>query len=296
MDGYAKDTSVYGESFKGVVMNVRSPLRYPGGKTKKSIRSLILSHAPQNYVEYREPFVGGGGIYFGIPTEKTRWINDMHSGLISFYNQLKEDGDGFIKKCRRLIVDIDDIDQIKRQFEKLISDPKADPGLKYYFINRTVWMGRVNYKIKSRLYFSNPQGWKIVYTDRLKEASQVLSNTKITCGSYEILLEAPGDSVFIYCDPPYVVNTEMSATDQQYEHNFTLDQHEQFANAVKKSNHMICISYDDHELVRDLFSKKDGFRIHEAEWKYSGSSMKKKKTGRELIITNYEKADQDIFV
>ena len=39
---------------------IKSPLRYPGGKSRlaKSIVSLIPS-----FEEYREPFLGGGSIY-----------------------------------------------------------------------------------------------------------------------------------------------------------------------------------------------------------------------------------------
>ena len=283
------------QSFKGVMMAVMSPLRYPGGKAKKSIRSLIMAHAPQGYSEYREPFVGGGGIYFGISSSKNRWINDMHSGLISFYTQLRDNGTNFISQCRNLVKDIEDPVQLKKQFDNFVNSTHTDPGLKYFFINRTVWMGRVNYKVKSRLYFSNPQGWRIVNTDRLSIASNILSGTNITCGDYRNLLQKPGNSVFIYCDPPYVVNSEMSETDKQYEYNFKLEQHEEFANSVKSSPHMICISYDDHELVRDLFTEQDGFFVHEAQWKYSGSSMATKKIGNELIITNYKVTDEDIF-
>ena len=42
----------------------KSPLRYPGGKSRalKQILPLI----PVNISEFREPFVGGGSVFFAI--------------------------------------------------------------------------------------------------------------------------------------------------------------------------------------------------------------------------------------
>ena len=39
---------------------IRSPLRYPGGKSK--FLDTILPNIPADYFEFREPFVGGGSV------------------------------------------------------------------------------------------------------------------------------------------------------------------------------------------------------------------------------------------
>ena len=38
---------------------MNSIFRYPGGKSRRAVQQLILSYAPADYREYREPFVGG---------------------------------------------------------------------------------------------------------------------------------------------------------------------------------------------------------------------------------------------
>jgi DNA adenine methylase len=43
---------------------IKSPLRYPGGKSRAV--SQILPHIPLNIREYREPFVGGGSVFFAM--------------------------------------------------------------------------------------------------------------------------------------------------------------------------------------------------------------------------------------
>ncbi len=42
-------------------MNIKSPLRYPGGKSK-AIKQ-ISEYLPQKFSELREPFVGGGSVF-----------------------------------------------------------------------------------------------------------------------------------------------------------------------------------------------------------------------------------------
>lgn len=272
-------------------------LRYPGGKSR--VAKKIIPYFPQKFKEYREPFVGGGGIYFAISPEKCdiRWINDCHSGLTDVYKAFRDRPEQFIAKCREISPMFPGDEEVStkengkrynrrlgEKFQELANDWNCDQALRYFFINRTVWAGRVNYEIPSRLYYSNPTGWNIVKGTKLEDAARHIKNTKITCEDFEVLLSEPGEDVAIYCDPPYVVNTDMPETDKQYQHNFELEDHTRFFEAVKKCKHKVCISYDDDELIRRLFRD---FNVHEEEWTYSGSSLAKKKSGKELIITNY---------
>ena len=43
---------------------LKSPLRYPGGKQKAI--SQIAHYLPPKFKEFREPFVGGGSIFFYV--------------------------------------------------------------------------------------------------------------------------------------------------------------------------------------------------------------------------------------
>ena len=65
--------------------NIKSPLRYPGGKSRavKTIAPLI-----PDFEEFREPFVGGGSVFFyckqRFPQRKF-WINDLYFKLFKFW-------------------------------------------------------------------------------------------------------------------------------------------------------------------------------------------------------------------
>lgn len=277
--------------------------RYPGGKSKKQIREQIISKFPKDYEEYRDVMVGGGGIFFHVPIDKKRWINDIDENLISVYQALSQDPKKFINKCRKIDVEKEDDGlinskpngkakynaRLKKVFDKLKNNKNSDPALKYLFINRTVWGGRVNYDLESRMYFSNPQGWNIAHTNKMEIAANLLKNVKITSLSYEHLLQTDGQNVLVYIDPPYVKNTKLDKNSRLYRHNFEMDDHIKLFEHIKLCKHKVIISYDDEKIIRDLY--KD-FNLFKTSWTYCGTSSAKnhsktKKTGKELIITNY---------
>jgi len=276
--------------------------RYPGGKSKKSIREEIICSFPKKYSEYRDPMVGGGGIFFAIPTNKKRWINDLDKDLISVYEALQTNPDSFIRECREIKPHKKSEPttpskpngkakynaRLKSEFDRLNSSD-SDPALRYLFTNRTVWGGRVNYDIPSRMYFSNPQGWNVVHTQKMEKAAQIIKNSKITSGSYRELIEKEGEDVLIYLDPPYCVNTNLDKNSRLYKHNFEKKDHLELFDVVKNSKHKILISYDKDPLICNLY--KD-FNLKETGWVYCGTSSAKthsneKRIGKELIITNY---------
>jgi DNA adenine methylase len=279
-----------------------SLFRYPGGKSKISVREKILSYAPMFYSEFRSPFVGGGGIFWTIDPGIKRWINDIDDDLIAVYMALRDRPKEFIAKCRAIETAKDGEPltsakpggkkiynaRLKEVFDELIANPDSDKALKYFFINRTVWEGRVNYDMPSRLYYSNPNGWNIIDKNTLDRAADAIKDTKITSQGYEEVLSEDGDDVWIYLDPPYYVNSKLSKSSKLYKNNFTIAQHIKLAKDIKNCKHKILMSYDDDDenFIRDLY---DGFNIYEEEWIYCGTSNKKKKIGREIVITNYDK-------
>ena len=276
--------------------------RYPGGKSRAGVRDKILSRFPL-FSEYRECFCGGAGIFFCLPSMPNRWINDINPGLIAVYLALRDRPQEFIKSCKAIEPAKDDEPltsakggkdlynaRLKEVFDSFKDNEEMDQALRYLFVNRTVWGGRVVYDDKSKMYFSNPQGWSLSLFRRLHKAAIHLKGTQISCGGYEALLEAPGDDVLIYADPPYVVNTDLVEGSKLYADNFTMDDHRLLAKRVRGCRHKVCLSYDDDEegVIRGLYPESAGFNIYEESWTYAGSSRDVKVKGRELIITNYD--------
>lgn len=269
---------------------MQSVFRYPGGKTRAGVRNRILRVAPP-HTEYREPFVGGGGIFFSQPISINRWINDLDLDLISVYMALRDRPDDFIARCKSVAPYKSEADtpRLKDLFDQIsMNDAYHDQAFRYFFVNRTVWGGRVNYTKPSRVYFSKPMGWTERILGSLTEAAEVLKNVKITSGDYEaVILEPSENDTWIYADPPYY-KPNLSSSSLLYRHNFEKnEQHERFADVCRRCSHKLCVSYEDigDGYVQSLFK---GFNILEEEWVYAGTQGKKRRVGKELLILNYE--------
>lgn len=277
--------------------------RYPGGKAKKSVREKIISLFPKEYSEYRETMVGGGGIFFNIPITKKRWINDLDINLISVYKALKNNPLEFITKCKNIEPMSKDEEltsarkggknlyslRLKKIFDDFVNNPNTDKALRYFFIHRTVWAGRVRYDLKSRMYFSNPTGWNIVKTDKLENASKILKDVNITSLNYEELLFKEGKDVIVYIDPPYVLNTNLPNSSRLYFHNFEKEDHIKLFQNLKNCKHKFILSYDNNDFIKKMYKN---FNIIEEQWTYCGTSSAngintKKQKGKELIIKNF---------
>ncbi len=282
--------------------SLRSPLRYPGGKSR--VAKLLLSYAPR-HDEYREPFVGGGALFFRKPKVDRNWLNDLHPGLYAFYVTLRDDFEAFAELCRQQKGDR------RKLFNRWVSrrdlmeaegdDDLLERALQFYYINRTVWYGRVIYdpERKSRLYFSNPEGWN--HLDKklrlLERISQKLQGVTITCLSFEKCLAGADKDTFIYCDPPYIRDTNCHPTDKLYDNGFGAESHRILADLLRKTPAKVMLSYDDCPEARRLYPGNK-WHFEPLQWKYCGryavtkeakaNGIKERKvTGKELLVLNF---------
>ena len=81
----------------------KSPLRYPGGKSRAL--KQILPHVPLNISEFREPFVGGGSVFFAIRNLfqdriNSYWINDLNYDLYCFWKEVRDNAQDLVATLR----------------------------------------------------------------------------------------------------------------------------------------------------------------------------------------------------
>ena len=60
-----------------------SLLRYPGGKFY-ALKDILPEIEKIKHEEYREPFFGGGTVFFNKTKSSTNWINDKYAELSFF--------------------------------------------------------------------------------------------------------------------------------------------------------------------------------------------------------------------
>lgn len=264
--------------FNSEVEKVQPPLRYPGSKFRAS-KHIMPYIKEVNHTEYREPFFGGGAIFFVKNKADINWINDIDSQLITTYQVISD-----INKCEELLNRLEDIKIDKESFNQLRDwEPKSeiDIAFKYFVINRTSYSGIMN---KPNFGFHptksvQPHKWP----ERIKKASEKLRNTQITNLHFrDIITEPSNNEVLLFLDPPYYKADQKRA----YRHSFLEKDHQELLELLKCTNFKFCLTYDDCPEIRELYSWAN---INQKEWMYhtANSNNTTRKKGSELIITNY---------
>ena len=71
--------------------SLKTPLRYPGGKSRAVVKLLQFLPNLNEYKEFREPFLGGGSVSLEITKRYPDieiWVNDLYEPLVNFWNCL----------------------------------------------------------------------------------------------------------------------------------------------------------------------------------------------------------------
>src|SRR5688572_33288785 len=82
---------------------LKSPLRYPGGKSRAVQQMKFL--LPKEFEEYREPFVGGGSFFIYLKQKQPElkiWINDLNPELYYFWKYVQADSEKLAHEVLRV--------------------------------------------------------------------------------------------------------------------------------------------------------------------------------------------------
>ena len=74
---------------------LKTPLRYPGGKSRACTKMGQFFPDFSKYREFREPFLGGGSVALYISKMYPSldiWVNDLYEPLVNFWQNIQDDG------------------------------------------------------------------------------------------------------------------------------------------------------------------------------------------------------------
>lgn len=270
-------------------MMFKSPLRYPGGKSKAL--NTIIKYFPDNFSEFREPFVGGGSIFIYLKQkfpDRKFWINDLNPELYYFWKIAQSNLPQLVKEVRQIK---DQYTDGRLLFQELssIEDTKTltelDRAVRFFVLNRITFSGTVESGGFSQEAFHKR------FTDssieRLEKLENILTDDiKITNLDYSQLLTTEEKDVFLFLDPPYLMATKSKLYGREGNLHIHFD-HQNFAEIVKKCHHNWLITYDNSPQIRDNFQSMN---VCEWELQYGMNNYKQSGAakGKELIITNYQ--------
>jgi DNA adenine methylase len=111
----------------------------------------------------------------------------------------------------------------------------------------------------------------------------VLCDVKITNTDFENVINAAGQDVFLFLDPPYYTASKLYGNRGNL-HNFD---HQRLCDTLKNTKHKFLITYDDCPQIRNLYSWA---QINDWNFQYGMNncgSEHQSKIGAELFISNY---------
>jgi len=263
---------------------IKSPLRYPGGKSRavKRISAII-----PDFKEFREPFVGGGSIFVYLKQkypERKFWINDLYENLYHFWNNCKINPKELIKQISFWKNKFSIGKELHKFLQNNINNfNETEKAAAFFVFNRITFSGTTESG-----GFSNA-AFKGRFTDssieRIKQLSTILDNTKITNLDYQEVVEKPGENVFIFLDPPYYSATKSALYGKNGNFHKNFD-HIRFAEVMQNCNHNWLLTYDDSDYIKELFSFANIFKW-DLKYGMRNVSESSNQNGKELFISNY---------
>lgn len=277
--------------------DLKTPLRYPGGKSRATAFLFDEKNMPTKEIkEYREPFLGGGSCGIAFSKKFPRipvWVNDKYYNLYCFWVTLQKEGENLAKKLHSVkdeLSNASDPLQAHLDYYKVMREglknatTEFDIAWQFYIMNRCSFSGlgettgsfskdAVNDLFNHRLI------------SRLPKFSVLMKNWKITNEDYSQLFD--GDpNAFVFADPPYDIKTFIYGNKGNMHDTFD---HKDFHQCADSSGNMVMITYNSNDTLKQAYQ---GWTQREWDLTYTMVSTKNYRENehkkKELLLLNYD--------
>ncbi len=271
--------------------SLKTPLRWPGGKSRACIKMDQYFPDLRNYNEFREPFLGGGSVAIHITKKYPNikiWVNDLYEPLVNFWQQLQMFG----SDMKNILLDLKSEYNTPDKAKVLFTDAKVsvndlhqtnlDRAAAFYIVNKCSFSGLT--EISSFSQQASIGNFSVRGIEKLPEYSKLIANWRITNYSYDYLLDGER-SAFVYLDPPYDIKDNLYGRKGSMHKGFD---HDKFASDCDSCSMDQLISYNSDQLVKDRFKN---WNAAEFDLTYTmrsvGEYMRDQKERKELLLFNY---------
>ena len=286
--------------------SLKTPLRYPGGKSRACTK--MDPHFPdlRKYTEFREPFLGGGSVAIHVSKKYPHLkitVNDLYEPLINFWIQLQTFGDELTDKLIDYKTNHPDPPKELRKEEgtefpakelflnsKEAINNKSLDGIEraaaFYIVNKCSFSGLTESSSFSKQ--ASNSNFSMRGIEKLSGYSEIISHWHINQYSYEYCFrENIHDDLFMYLDPPYDIKDNLYGKKGSMHKGFN---HDEFADNCSQSKIDMLISYNSDQLVKDRFTESQ-WNAAEFDLTYTmrsvGEYMREQKERKELLLYNY---------
>jgi DNA adenine methylase len=272
--------------------SLKTPLRYPGGKSRAV--SKLFQYLPDltQVREYREPFLGGGSVAIEITKRYPKmniWVNDLYEPLYNFWCEVRDNG----REMRDQLVQLKyrycepaSARVLFNQAKEKVNDDQASKltrAISFYVVNKCSFSGLTESSSFSKQ--ASESNFSMRGIDKLPDYSLMIKKWKITNLRYQELFTDNKD-IFTYLDPPYEIGSNLYGKKGNMHKGFD---HDGFAAICDRFVGPQLVSYNSSQLIRDRFT---GWTAAEFAHTYTmrsvGSYNTDQASRKELVLTNYE--------
>lgn len=304
-----------------IKVSVTKPfIKWVGGKSQ--ILDSVLTLFPIEIKNYHEPFLGGGSVLLGvlsyinagkIKVTGTIYASDLNSNLIGLYKNIQSHPDILINEVQKIADEFNGISGtrinrkplsiqeastsqesyyfwIRSMFNSLTKEERATPkaSAMLLFMNKTCFRG---------LYREGPRGFNVPYgnyknpsifdEEHIWSISRLIKDVVFTVSSYSDSLAKVVSGDFVYLDPPYCPESDVSFVSYTSD-GFNLDNHKALFKLCTDMNEKkvrILMSNADVKLVKDAFPSPM-YMTRTIVCKRTINSKNPQSKTNELLITN----------
>jgi site-specific DNA-adenine methylase len=271
--------------------SLKTPLRYPGGKSRACTKMDQYFPDLRDYKEFREPFLGGGSVAIHITKKYPHlniWVNDLYEPLVNFWQQLQMFGVDIKDKLTDYKLTHNTPTLAKELFlnsKEYVNDKNLssiDRAVAFYIVNKCSFSGLTESSSFSEQ--ASVGNFTLRGIEKLPDYSKIIEHWRITNYSYDYLMDEESDT-FLYLDPPYDIKDNLYGRKGTMHKGFD---HDRFATDCDKCSMPQLVSYNSDQLVKDRF--KD-WNAAEFDLTYTmrsvGEYMREQKKRKELLLFNY---------
>ena len=271
--------------------SLKTPLRYPGGKSRAIKKMVQFLPDMSKYKEYREPFLGGGSVALHMTQTYPHleiWVNDLYEPLVNFWQQLQDEADEITTRLRTFKAAYPTPEKAKELFlesKELGNDARASlvtRAVSFYIVNKCSFSGLTESSSFSKQ--ASDSNFSLRGIEKLPEYSEIIQNWVITNLTYERMTCDEKD-VFTYLDPPYEIKSSLYGKKGGMHKGFD---HDAFAEECDRHTNHMMISYNSSQLIKDRFINWNTSEYdHTYTMRSVGDYMKNQQQRKELVLTNY---------
>jgi len=286
--------------------SLKTPLRYPGGKSRACTKMDQYFPDLDSYVEFREPFLGGGSVAIHVSKKYPHLkitVNDLYEPLINFWIQLQTFGDELTDKLIEYKTNHPDPPKELQKVEgtefpakelflnskEAINKTSVDSierAAAFYIVNKCSFSGLTESSSFSKQ--ASVSNFSMNGIQKLRGYSEIISHWHINQYSYEYCFRTDiHDGLFMYLDPPYDIKDNLYGKKGSMHKGFD---HDKFAEECSQSSVHQLVSYNSDQLVKDRFTGSQ-WKAAEFDLTYTmrsvGEYMREQKERKELLLFNY---------